>query len=530
MNGEIESMCRERPTRCLKIPLRSTEQIYLVFLIPTLVNCILYVLNFSADLVVSVQHFREDNPIWGCITIGLIYLPAIVYFVLTVSRPDWWMTDDDKVSKGAFAWFGLQLCHLIAFPLFALYRFAGLIVLIIDAIRLSGTERKKTLNLASAPAAMELYFFLQAWFQAAPQAVFQTHLLFRERTVERTQQSEAVQILCILVSIAVMAMKTMSFQRYESQRVYGRKLPWALWLKKYRIQELNSLEEKTPLHAASPTPAKDSTSPSLADNSMRSNDEHSNGRGSESRVVLERQISTTPPLPPKNAPLIPPPTPLRRITSFTPIPVPDMPAPPRPDSIVNESSETARSTSSTQEIEEKPSDKLSSTLIIPKRKQSTKGLEEDEPVGKFVSFLWWFLFILPRVLSIAIFFEHFPFHLLGVLGFHYVLMLAYLFYYAKYQDATTFFVNLWLGLVYIFSVIEYRIKFKYADKWLVSYCTLVLLQNTALTLVWFFCGASNGFWYYYAFSITFISMGLCISSTAVYHTMFKPGKRRIYAT
>lgn len=54
---------------------------------------------------------------------------------------------------------------------------------------LSGIERKKTLNLAAAPAAMELYFFLQAWFQAAPQAVLQTHLLFRERAVERSQQS-----------------------------------------------------------------------------------------------------------------------------------------------------------------------------------------------------------------------------------------------------------------------------------------------------------------------------------------------------
>lgn len=241
--------------------------------------------------------------------------------------------------------------------------------------------------------------------------------------------------------------------------------------------------------------------------------------------MLERQISTTPPLPPKNAPLIPPPTPLRRITSFTPIPVPDMPAPPRPDSIVNESSEAAKP----EELTEKPTERLS-TLIIPKRKQSTKGLEEDDPVGKFVSFLWWFLFILPRVISIAIFFESFPFYLLGILGAHYALMLAYLFYYAKYQDATTFFVNLWLGLVYIFSMIEYRIKFKYADKWIVSYCTFVMLQNIALTIVWFYYGEWTGFWYTYAFAITFISMGLCISSSAVYHTFLKPGKRRVYAS
>lgn len=54
---------------------------------------------------------------------------------------------------------------------------------------LSGEQRRKTLNVAAAPAAIELYFFLQAWFQAAPQAVFQTHLLFREKGVHRSHQS-----------------------------------------------------------------------------------------------------------------------------------------------------------------------------------------------------------------------------------------------------------------------------------------------------------------------------------------------------
>lgn len=68
-------------------------------------------------------------------------------------------------------------------------RYAGLIVLSVDAILLTGEDRKKTLNVAAAPAAMELYFFLQAWFQAAPQAIFQTHLLFREKLVSRTHQS-----------------------------------------------------------------------------------------------------------------------------------------------------------------------------------------------------------------------------------------------------------------------------------------------------------------------------------------------------
>lgn len=115
-------MCESRPKHCMRMPLRSTEQIYLVFLIPTLINCAIYILHLSADVVVAEQHFRESNPIWGSCTVALIYAPAIVYFVLTVSRPDWWMSEDDKISKGVVTWFALQVCQLFAFPLFALYR------------------------------------------------------------------------------------------------------------------------------------------------------------------------------------------------------------------------------------------------------------------------------------------------------------------------------------------------------------------------------------------------------------------------
>lgn len=115
-------ICQKKSTRYLNVPLNSKEQIYLIFLIPAIVNCLVYLVHFLADLVVAVQHFREHNPIWACITIGFMYAPALAYFLLTVSRPDWWMTDDDKLHKGAFLWFLLQVAKLIAFPVFALYR------------------------------------------------------------------------------------------------------------------------------------------------------------------------------------------------------------------------------------------------------------------------------------------------------------------------------------------------------------------------------------------------------------------------
>ena len=238
-------------------------------------------------------------------------------------------------------------------------------------------------------------------------------------------------------------------------------------------------------------------------------------------------------MPPKNVKIVAPPAPLRGITSIMPLPVPDMPAPPRPDSIVVDPDDV--------EIDEIPKVSLDDTknnkaferhdsLKIPKRKNFAKGLENDDPVGIFLSFLWWFLFILPRVLSIAIFYEFYPMYLLVVLGIHYICMVAYLFYYAKYYDITSFFINLWLGLVYIFSVIEYRVKFKYADKWIIFYYLFVILQNTCMTMSWYFYGNWDGFWYTYSFHMIFICMCLCLLSTTVYYLLLKPKKCRVYIT
>jgi len=244
---------------------------------------------------------------------------------------------------------------------------------------------------------------------------------------------------------------------------------------------------------------------------------------------LDRQISVTPPLPPKNLHVTPPPTPLRGITTVVSLPIPDIPAPRRPDSVYREE-EAVEARTSTLESGERLMDSSEQSLKIPKRKYSEKGLEEDDPVGKFLSFLWWFFFIVARVFSIAIAYEFYPKIVFAVLGIHYAIMLIYIFYYSKYYDAITFVVNLWLGLVYVFSLIEYRIKFKYADWWTLPYYAFVIVQNTALTFIWFIHADWEGFWYTYVFCMILISMVLCVLSSTVYHILFKPKKYRVYSS
>lgn len=244
-------------------------------------------------------------------------------------------------------------------------------------------------------------------------------------------------------------------------------------------------------------------------------------------ALLNRQVSVTPPLPPKNAHVIPPPMPLRGITTVTSLPVPDVPAPPRPDSVYTEEEATK---AASLESNQKLIGSSTQSLKVPKRKYSKKGLEEDDPIGKLLSFLWWFFFILARVLAIAVIYEFYPLTMLTMISVHYAIMLAYLFYYSKYYDVITVIVNLWLGLVYIFSLIEYRIKFKYADWWTLPYYVFVIAQNVGLTFTWYLNADWNGFWYTYIFGTILGSMALCVLSSVVYHAMFKPKKCRVYSS
>lgn len=304
---------------------------------------------------------------------------------------------------------------------------------------------------------------------------------------------------------------------------------------------MKNLEEKAPLQTL-PAPssqenrpdAVESTPPENQPSIEISNPDNERQLQESSRAAsLNRQVSVTPPLPPKNAHITPPPTPLRGITTVAPLPMPDAPPPPRPDSIYREAEAT--NTTSTVESSQRLIGSSSGSndgqsLKVPKRKYSEKGLEEDDPVGRFLSFVWWFLFILARVFAIAVAYEFYPMAVLAVLGVHYAAMLIYLFYYSKYYDAITCLVNLWLGLVYVFSLIEYRIKFKYADWWTLPYYILVIAQNTALTLSWYVNADWDGFWYTYIFCAIFVSMVLCVVSSLMYHAMFKPKKCRVYSS
>lgn len=147
------------------------------------------------------------------------------------------------------------------------------------------------------------------------------------------------------------------------------------------------------------------------------------------------------------------------------------------------------------------------------------GLAEDDLAGKLIAFLWWFGFLLARVLTISIFAYFFMETSIWLLSAHFILVIALLSYDVK-TDAVKrakalFFV--FIGLIYIFCIIEFKIKFKKAYFIYYGFFLLVFSENLLMCLLWFYReidSLENNYWFRYAFYIiigcSFLSFGTMV--------------------
>lgn len=156
-----------------------------------------------------------------------------------------------------------------------------------------------------------------------------------------------------------------------------------------------------------------------------------------------------------------------------------------------------------------------------------KGLREDDVAGKTISFLWWFTFLLSRVLAISVFAYFFFNACVWLLLAHVVLVVAVLAYDAKTdhikRDKAAFF--LFIGVVYVFCIIELKIRFKKTTFIYFGYFGLVYLEN-CLMCVWWYCNEleslENDYWFRYIFYVVVISDLFSLSSMMFYHILTKP--------
>lgn len=136
------------------------------------------------------------------------------------------------------------------------------------------------------------------------------------------------------------------------------------------------------------------------------------------------------------------------------------------------------------------------TLVLPTRRRLIKGLEQDDFLGKMVSNLAWSFVILQRMIALSAFAYFHPIACASLCVLHYLLMLASLFVIAHGQrpavERLLFYV--FLAYVYVFCIVELKIKFNRPRRTLIAYAVLVIVQNVAMSLWWFARRADERFW------------------------------------
>lgn len=137
--------------------------------------------------------------------------------------------------------------------------------------------------------------------------------------------------------------------------------------------------------------------------------------------------------------------------------------------------------------------------------------------------------MLARVLTISIFAYFYMKETIYLITVHYLLVIGVLFYDIKTNEVkrakVAFFI--FIGLVYVFCIIEFKIKFKKASFIFYGFFFLVFFENLVMCLVWLLGeveSIENDFWFRFVFYIIVICQILSFSSMFVYFFVNKPKK------
>lgn len=164
---------------------------------------------------------------------------------------------------------------------------------------------------------------------------------------------------------------------------------------------------------------------------------------------------------------------------------------------------------------------------FPKRLYEIKALPEDDLAGKTVSFLWWFTFLIARMVAISTFALFYTTHTIWLLTSHFILAVALLLYDTKANEIrrTKAIFYVFVGLVYLFCLIEFKVKFTKVKFWYYGFFTLVFAENFAMSFTWWFANMEylyNDWWFKYIFYLIIGCTVLSLSSLVFYVKINKP--------
>lgn len=163
-------------------------------------------------------------------------------------------------------------------------------------------------------------------------------------------------------------------------------------------------------------------------------------------------------------------------------------------------------------------------ILLPTRRKVVGGIESDDMVAKFISFLGWVMFLLMRMISLSVFAVFYPEICGWICLSHYLLMLVCLFnetrFTVKWQRTSFYLI---LAYIFIFNLLEFKVKFKNVRWWYVGYFVLVMTQNVAMTIVWYnFTEFEYSWWLEFMFLIILQSGLMSLMCFVLYFFYLKP--------
>ncbi len=166
-------------------------------------------------------------------------------------------------------------------------------------------------------------------------------------------------------------------------------------------------------------------------------------------------------------------------------------------------------------------------ISLPTRKNMIQGIEQEDFVAKGVSFVGWSMFILMRMISLSVFSVFFLEACLYLCLAHYLIMLICVFYEGgiggKWRRKLFYIV---LSYIYIFALLEFKIKFKNVRRWYIGYFIFVFLQNLVITIIWMSLCRFESFWFHFLFN-TIIQSGILSLCCMVFYFYFLKPKDKV---
>lgn len=166
-------------------------------------------------------------------------------------------------------------------------------------------------------------------------------------------------------------------------------------------------------------------------------------------------------------------------------------------------------------------------ILLPTRKTVVDGIESDDLVAKFISFLGWVMFLIMRMISISVFAVFYPEICAWICLAHYALMLLCLVnetrFQEKWQRTGFYFI---LAYIFIFNIMEFKIKFKNIRYWYIGYFVVTMAQNIAMTIVWYnFTVFLDSWWFEFMFLLILQSGIMSLMCLLLYFFYLKPKDR-----